>query len=39
MFPAAADIVRNMMAYDLVIGGEEPADIAANCAEELRSMM
>ena len=39
MFPAAADIVRNMMAYDLVIGGVAPDEIAKNCAEELRSMM
>ena len=35
-FPAAADIVRNQMAYDLVIGGGDPAEIAHNCAEALR---
>ena len=35
-FPAAADIVRNQMAYDLVIGGGDPAEIAQNCAEALR---
>ena len=35
-FPAAADIVRNQMAYDLVIGGVDPAEIAHNCAEALR---
>ena len=35
-FPAAADIVRNQMAYDLVIGGGDPAQIAQNCAEALR---
>ena len=36
MFPTAADIVRNQMAYDLVIGGEDPAEIAENCAQALR---
>ena len=39
MFPTAADIVRNQMAYDLVIGGVDPAEIAENCAEELRDAM
>ena len=39
MFPAAGDIVRNMMAYDLVIGGGDPEQIARDCAEELRSMI
>ena len=38
-FPAAADIVRNQMAYDLVIGGKDPEAIAKDCAEELRSMI
>ena len=38
-FPAAADIVRNQMAYDLVIGGGDPAEIAHNCAEELRDQI
>jgi arabinosaccharide transport system substrate-binding protein len=36
MFPTAADIVRNQMAYDLVIGGGDPQEIAENCAEALR---
>ena len=38
-FPAASDIVRNQMAYDLVIGGKDPEAIAKDCAEELRSMI
>ena len=38
-FPAAADIVRNQMAYDLVIGGKDPEAIAKDCAEELRGMI
>jgi hypothetical protein len=28
-----------MMAYDLVIGGGDPEQIAKDCAEELRSMI
>ena len=39
MFPTAADIVRNQMAYDLVIGGGDPAEIAQACADELRDAM
>lgn len=39
MFPTAADIVKNQMAYELVIAGTDPAEIAAMCAEELESMI
>ena len=35
-FPAASDIVKSQMAYDLVIGGGDPETIAKNCAQELR---
>jgi arabinosaccharide transport system substrate-binding protein len=39
MYPAAADIVKTQMAYDLVIGMGDPAEIAHNCAEELRALI
>ena len=35
-FPTASDIVKSQMAYDLVIGGGDPEEIAKNCAQELR---
>ena len=35
-FPAASDIVKQHMAYDLVIGGGDPEAIAQSCAQELR---
>ena len=38
-FPAAADIVRNQMAYDLVMSDKSPEDIAKDCAQELRDQI
>ena len=39
VYPSAADIVKNQMAYELVIVGTDPAIIVENCAEELRSLI
>lgn len=39
MYPAAADIVKSEMAYNLFVQGEKPADVAKECAEELRGMI
>ena len=38
-FPAAGDIVRNQMAYDLVMSDKPVEDIAKDCADELRDMI
>ena len=38
-YPTATDIVKEQMAYDLVIGGGDPAEIAKSCAEALRKAM
>ena len=39
MYPAAADIVKTMMGYNLFILGGDPAEVAQECAEELRMMI
>ncbi len=39
MFPAASDIVKSQMAYDLVVGMGDPAQIAKDCAEALRDLI
>jgi arabinosaccharide transport system substrate-binding protein len=39
MYPSAADIVKNQMAYKLVVDRGDPAEIAKACAEELRNMI
>jgi len=39
MFPSAADIVKNQMAYKLVVERVDPETIAKECAEELRNMI
>ena len=38
-FPTATDIVKTQMAYRLVELREDPAQIAKDCAEELRSQI
>ncbi|NLO84941.1 MAG: extracellular solute-binding protein [Clostridiales bacterium] len=38
-YPSAADVVKSQMAYELVIAGTDPAEIAKNCAQELRDMI
>ena len=38
-FPTATDIVKTQMAYRLVELGEDPEQIAKDCAEELRSQI
>ncbi len=38
-YPIAADIVKNQMAYELVVAGTDPAEVAKNCADELRNMI
>jgi len=39
MYPSAADIVKNQMAYKLVVDRGDPAEIAKACADELRNMI
>ena len=39
MYPTAADIVKTQMGYNLFILGQDPATVAADCAEELRMMI
>ena len=39
MYPAAADIVKQQMGYNLFILGQDPATVAQDCAEELRMMI
>ena len=38
-FPAAGDIVRNQMAYDLVMSDKPVDEIAKDCAQELRDQI
>ena len=38
-YPTATDIVKGQMAYDLVITGGDPAEIAKSCADALREAM
>lgn len=39
MYPTAADIVKTQMAYELFINGGDPAQVAKDCADELRNMI
>lgn len=38
-YPTAADIVKQQMGYNIFILGQDPATVAADCAEELRMMI
>ena len=36
-YPVAVDVVKSQMMHDLLINGMDPAEVAANCAEEVEN--